>query len=397
MDTNGNGMLDPDEAQGPARFMLDRMARSNPKIDVTKPIPMSTLTESFQQMRSGGFSSEGSSFGSVDEIPILEKDSLVPGFGKKIEKTPVPGFGASSEKFSVVLEERDLKEADDKMGRYDKNNDKMLDENELKEGRWSDSPMQYDRNRDGKLSRQELGVRYARRRLAGAGQTQDQQASNSNNRRDAYNAGRPKENPEEKKEKANPYEKRASYRVTDSDGRMPNIPGLPEWFTRNDTNFDGQVSMSEFNRRPNQDTIDDFARFDANQDGWITNRECLAAVKKGYIPGAASSPSSSVASGVAGSSSPSAFGNTTAASSAATNSTSSTLASPTASSAASDKTALMRDWVVSKVMKKADKDNNGFLSPEEYRDSTPFDKVDADKDGLISVDEYVASRLNRKL
>ena len=59
MDTNGNGMLDPDEAQGPARFMLDRMARSNPKIDISKPIPMSLLTESFQQMRSG--SSENSS------------------------------------------------------------------------------------------------------------------------------------------------------------------------------------------------------------------------------------------------------------------------------------------------------------------------------------------------
>ena len=66
MDTNGNGMLDPDEAQGPARFMLDRMARSNPKIDISKPIPMSVLTESFQQMRSGGSSSDGRSYGSSD-------------------------------------------------------------------------------------------------------------------------------------------------------------------------------------------------------------------------------------------------------------------------------------------------------------------------------------------
>ncbi len=31
MDTNGNGSLDPDEMQGPARFFLDRMAQNNPR------------------------------------------------------------------------------------------------------------------------------------------------------------------------------------------------------------------------------------------------------------------------------------------------------------------------------------------------------------------------------
>ena len=63
MDANGNGMLDPEEAQGPARFMLDRMARDNPNIDLSKPIPMSTLTEALQRMRSGGSSSSGSPMG----------------------------------------------------------------------------------------------------------------------------------------------------------------------------------------------------------------------------------------------------------------------------------------------------------------------------------------------
>ena len=122
MDTNGNGMLDPDEAQGPARFMLDRMARSNPKIDISKPIPMSLLTESFQQMRSG--SSEYSSSYSDTENAIVEKDSLVPGFGKKaVEKVPVPGFGVGGERANVTIDERDMKEADDRMEKYDKNKD----------------------------------------------------------------------------------------------------------------------------------------------------------------------------------------------------------------------------------------------------------------------------------
>ena len=376
MDTNGNGMLDPEEAMGPARFMLDRMARSNPKIDITKPIPMSLLTESFQQMRSGS-SSYGSSY-TDEENAIAVKDSLVPGFGKKaVEKVPLPGFGVGGEKANAPIDERDMREADDRMERYDKNKDGYLDENELKEGRWSDSPMQYDNNRDGKLSRQELATRYARRRLASGSQPESTQRRDDNSKRsrDKREAA-----DETSKDKGNPLEKRSSYRLTDADGKMPTPTGLPEWFTRNDINTDSQVSMLEFSKKFTQDAIDDFLRFDSNKDGYITIKECLLGVKKGFIPGGANSASSS---------------------STAATSVPST-ASPSAKSAESPKSAVgsapavdqrMRDWAAPKL-KALDKDGNGYLSPEESPNN--FAETDTNKDGRIDIDEYVAFRMKKK-
>lgn len=379
MDTNGNGMLDPDEAQGPARFMLDRMARSNPKIDISKPIPMSLLTESFQQMRSGSSGSEYGSSYSDSENAIVEKDSLVPGFGKKaVEKVPVPGFGVGGERANIAIEERDMKEADDRMERYDKNKDQYLDENELKEGRWSDSPMQFDNNRDGKLSRQELATRYARRRLASGSQPESNQRrddSNSKKSRDKRDNG-----DENTKDKPNLFEKRASFRVTDAEGKVPIAAGLPEWFTRNDVNTDSQVSMLEFSKKWTQDAIEDFLRFDSNQDGFITIKECLVAVKKGFIPGGTSS-ASSVA--VAATSSPS-------------NAASMNKAAESPKPASGNAPAVdprMRVWFADK-MKKDDKDGNGYLSPEEF--PSKFTEVDTNKDGRIDVDEYVAARATRR-
>jgi Ca2+-binding EF-hand superfamily protein len=378
MDTNGNGMLDPEEAQGPARFMLDRMARSNPKIDITKPIPMSVLTESFQQMRSGGPGSDGRGFGgSEEEIPILEKNTLVPSFTSpaKTEKTGVPGFGASGERFNVQIEEKDLKDADERIARYDRSGDKSLDENELKEGRWSDTPMQYDKNQDGKLSRQELAVRFARRRLAGGSQPdpkkEDATAKRAREARDMA----------DKKVAPNPFEKRASYRLTDAEGKTPAPAGMPEWFTRNDINADNQVSMAEFSKRWSTEAIEDFARFDSNSDGFITSKECLVAVKKGYIPGAmSSSPSAATTVSVPG-----------PANAAATPVSPPASGAPVSSSASSTDSD-MKAWAAKKL-KSSDKDGNGFLSPNEY--SGDFAKVDTNKDGKIDVDEYAAARSKR--
>ena len=364
MDTNGNGMLDPEEAQGPARFMLDRMSRNNPKIDITKPIPMSVLTESFQQMRGGGPGSDGR-FGNTEEEVIVEKNSLVPGFATaKVEKASVPGFGASGEKFRVQVEDRDLKDADDKLRQYDKNNDQHLDENELKEGRWSDSPMQYDKNRDGKLSRQELATRYARRRLASATTVDAKKTDDLNSKRNRES----REVVEDKKDKSNPFEKRASYRMTDAEGKPPTPAGLPEWFTRNDVNSDNQVSMGEFSKKWTQESVDDFQRFDANQDGFITVKECLAAVKKGFIPGAASNAAATTST--ASASAPPATGGSTTA---------------TPASKPTD----MRSWV-GKKLKGLDKDGNGFLSPNEL--TSNFAETDTNKDGRVDLDEYIAYR-----
>ncbi len=297
MDRNGNGMIDADEMEGPARFMLERMARSNPKIDLSKPIPLSTITESFQQMRGGSSSSSSTS----DEV-ATGPSVLVPGFGVKLERPPVPGFGMNANAASIRVDEQDLRDADERIQRYDRNRDSVLDEAELRDGRWSDSPMQYDKNGDGKLTRDELAVRYAKRRMesssssSSGGDSRDSRDSRSDRDRQGYGD----REREEKKEAPNPFEKIASYRLTDRDGKLKRPAGLPEWFARYDVNGDNQVSMDEFVKRPSAEAIEDYARFDANLDGFITAKECLAAHKNGHIPGSGSgsgsSPSSSSSS-----------------------------------------------------------------------------------------------------
>lgn len=374
MDTNGNGMLDPEEAQGPARFMLDRMARDNPKIDISKPIPMSTLTEAFQRMRGGGGGGGGDGRPD-DELALLnEKSSLVAGFSSKMELVPVPGFGAMAETTSSIrVEEQDLREAEDRIRRYDKNADSALDETELKEGRWGDTPMQYDRNKDGKLTKQELATRQARRRTLKGEQEQS--------KKDQANAPRKQEVAEEKKDKPNPFEKTASYRMTDSEGKPARPAGLPEWFTRNDINSDNQVSMNEFNRKWTDEVVEDFARFDANRDGLITSRECLAAVKKGFIPGAISSAPAT----------PSTIASADSTGASPTSSASASAAKPSFAAPASER---MRSWAESKI-KKIDKDGNKSLSPDEFKEGD-FDQVDVNKDGKIDLDEYVQFRDKKK-
>jgi hypothetical protein len=98
LDLNGNGVLEPTEMQGRARFMVDRVAREA-GLDTSQPISLVRLQESLQQIRErrlggpgttpGGLSASGSSTTRTDTKPA----ALVPGFGPEFETVVVPGFG----------------------------------------------------------------------------------------------------------------------------------------------------------------------------------------------------------------------------------------------------------------------------------------------------------------
>jgi Ca2+-binding EF-hand superfamily protein len=389
MDRNGNGNIDPDEMEGPARFMLERMARNNPNIDMSKPIPITAITEAMSAFRRdrgeggggwGGDSPWGGNGG--EESMTLEERVLVPGFGVKKELVPVPGFGSNPFKFNVKVEEQDLRDAGERVQRYDRNRDGTLDANELREGRWGDDPMTFDQNGDGKLTREELAVRSAKRR-----QNSTANASNQrDNRSQSNNVQQPRQDAE--KEKApNPFEKITSYRMADKDGNPKRPAGLPDWFVRKDIDFDNQVSMKEFATKWTDDVIEDFNRADTNGDGLITTRECLAAVKRGYIPGASGSDSNSSSSSSTSSSSTS--GETASGSSSGSAST------PTSGGSPAD--ARMREWVAKKI-KSFDKNSDGKLDVDElraYDAKADFTAIDTNKDGLADVEELAAARARK--
>ena len=60
IDTNRNGMIDPEEAQGPNAFMLDRILR-NAGIEPKYPMPLSKIQEAMNNRFRGAASETGTS------------------------------------------------------------------------------------------------------------------------------------------------------------------------------------------------------------------------------------------------------------------------------------------------------------------------------------------------
>jgi len=224
---------------------------------------------------------------------------------------------------------------------------------------------------------QELAARYARRREQRQEQETRQRGGEDPRGRTAQNGT------EEKAVASRPFEKIASFRLGDPSTGIARPAGLPEWFARDDVDGDNQVSMNEFARKWDASTLEDFYKFDANEDGYITAKECLAGVKKGFLKGSSSS---------AGSSATTASAADASSSEGATREPARVASSPSGNGKIDP---AMLDWSKKRIAR-LDKDKNGFLTPDEFSDSSAkFSDVDKNGNGQIDVEEYAAFRQNR--
>ncbi len=267
LDTNGNGVLDPDEQQGPAQFLISRLQQSDPSIKAGQPISIKKVSETFTKMREQGTASRGNdprSGNAADEA--LETELLVPGFGVDSEPIPLMGFGPAAELLAVPVTDDDKREAAERMRRYDRNRDGFLTKDELS-SRFAGNPMDFDRNKDGKLSESELAVRYARRREG----EEEAKKAKRDDRRGRDGGG--------KVELADPYNKRTSYRNL-ATAKLPE--GLPGFFSDRDANNDGQVTMAEYSSEWSDELISEYFAWDLNSDGTITALEARDAVESGF-------------------------------------------------------------------------------------------------------------------
>jgi len=66
-------------------------------------------------------------------------------------------------------------------------------------------------------------------------------------------------------------QERNSSRFLPAKERLPS--GLPSWFQSRDKNGDGQVAMSEYSRSWSARMVDEYRRYDRNDDGIITAKE----------------------------------------------------------------------------------------------------------------------------
>jgi hypothetical protein len=72
----------------------------------------------------------------------------------------------------------------------------------------------------------------------------------------------------------NDASKRRTYRFTPAMERLPTT-GLPSWFKSRDRNKDGQVAMSEYSRNWSERLVNEFRRYDRNNDGVVTAKEAV--------------------------------------------------------------------------------------------------------------------------
>jgi Ca2+-binding EF-hand superfamily protein len=372
-DRNNNKMIDPDEAEGPAKFFLERLAQSNPKIDLKRPVPLDVLTKEIEKMRGGG-----SSGGPEPQRGPAKPELLVPDFSLDSVPPMVEGFGSTSSIFNVKVEERDLKEAEERIRRYDRNNDGILSKEEIEGNRWSDDPMQYDRNSDGKISKSEMAVRYAKRRSdeQAAVATQARPQPGGDRSRGGFMFGgapgvpgavAPGTNARKEKQEEKPrFGDAKSYRMKTVKEKTDGTKGLPDWFARSDADGDGQVLVSEYSSSLTSETLAEFQKFDLNDDYIITAKECLAAVKNGASSSSMSSSSSSAST------------------------TSATVVPSPGGTASVD--AVKIEWA-KKQLEKYDKNKDGKLTVDEWNAMVVKpDGADANGDGAITVEEYAEFR-----
>lgn len=366
LDRNGNGILDPDEQQGPANFLIQRMASSDSSIKVGSPIPLSKFTKAFEKMREER--EGGSDRGRDDDrrrdsrdTDDMELEMLVPGFGLEDEPVLIPGFGPAAAMMTTPTTEDDRKTAREVISRYDRNKNGQLDSDEISSRFWG-NPMDFDSNGDGRLSEMELASRQAYRR------------TNEEDRRDRGRDDDRRRRDDDREYVEVDFGGRKSYRMYDASGSPE---GLPSFYSARDLNRDGQVSMNEYTSDWNDDRIEEYYRWDQNKDGVITIAEVRQGVDNGAEATAAPVGRAASGSSMSASSKPS---------------SSSSSKSQVQGPPPSEKQLSYAE----RIIKRYDTNNDGALTATEWK-SMLLSPAGADfnGDGRVTIQEYAQQMSNR--
>ncbi len=155
LDRDGDGQIEPGEVPDFMRARFEASLRGA-GLDPSRPISI----ERYDELRQRGGGGPGQSPAAESPAETL----LVPGFGNEFEDTPVATFGEAAESADAWKHEYDpnvINQARDIIQRYDTNKNGVLERSEWKTVPWSGDPNASDRNKDGKLSLQEMVERLA--------------------------------------------------------------------------------------------------------------------------------------------------------------------------------------------------------------------------------------------
>ena len=235
-DKNKNGILDPAEWKGVPWRGDPRKSDTNGDGRLTRAEYAARLAQRHgkESFRDRGNSSRSSS--SSRSTSSFSRSSTSRGSSGTASR------GRSSST-SQGDREKFRKFAESIMKRYDKNENRVLDKDEV--GTWAKA----DKNRNGKVTMDELIVWLRTFQRSGSS------ASGGSKQREG-STGRPEF-----------YRYRPPHERLSSD--------VPDWFKEKDKNADGQVAMAEYATRWTDATLEEFNGYDRNGDGMITPAEAL--------------------------------------------------------------------------------------------------------------------------
>ncbi len=284
MDSNKNGKIDENEAEGSRRYFVSRLAE-RAGMEMKLPLSISKVRDGLKKHYASEESSSGSSGSSSSGSGGKSSDPepLVPAFGvEKEEVASVLAFGVAAttlssrgtpSRSSTTSSSGDKSsssssggDSDDRMRRWaesmirqnDRNHNGRLEKDEW--GGLRGDPKETDRNHDGVITLDEMTARLNRYRQGSSSSRYSSRGGSSGSRssgRDSDNSDGPK-----------------SYRFRTPIERLPD--DLPDWFVQKDADGDGQVAMAEYAIDWSTFRATEFVRYDRNNDGVITPSECLA-------------------------------------------------------------------------------------------------------------------------
>ena len=309
LDTNKDGYIERDEITPLARPYLERITRERRISLDGKPVEIHELQEAariYYAVRNGA----------SDDFIRYEGNPGVRPFEPDDDQVLVPQFGLPEVRYPYT--QANLTRAKSMLRRYDYNRDGYIDRREAARSRWSHTnPFLMDLNKDDRISMMELTQRYARRdlvedtfdefrqraRRVGNGiepSTRDNRNSNRSSSRSSrstsYLTSSVMEN----------LDRNRNGRLETTEANRLGVPalqldvngdteisreelqeylaelqalagdtttGLPAWFFEQDANRDGQISMPEFTNEWTTAKRQEFAAFDLNGDGLLTEQE----------------------------------------------------------------------------------------------------------------------------
>lgn len=279
IDVDRNGRLDENEMSDRTKGWISKMG-----FDTSKTISVSKILSKVAKDKRDADKAETSK--------ARASSRKVPGFGgSERETTSVARFGGSesksgSSKAGVKFSDSVMERVNSTLERYDRNKDGVLDKSEVKDARWGSPPAEdSDKNRDGRLSRDELAARYAAREGYSRSRNSRDSGRDSSSRKEAEDRARRERDRERFRNSGSTSSRSSSRRPTS------NASTRSSSSSSSSSSADSQAKYKKYaeslignydkdkDGKLNKDEIKQMRRppvgADADKDGFITQEELL--------------------------------------------------------------------------------------------------------------------------